>query len=248
MKDIQVNGDAYDPLDSSANFGVETNCRDTINIAGFTGNGYVELPAHSLRKRANFGLVMRTLQTDSLVMLAHSAEPVANYSVSLVAGRPHVWLHTSASQPVRMAANVTINDGDFHVIGVQKTGCRVELRVDDQLHDAARFDSHGCALSMAADGRLFLGGAPNELDTGNELAASFERFSGAIKDVVFNNETIAFNQQLGFHQVQLGRLGPHMGSNAHDSLTSQLAPIATSFAAVPEGCHRVSQEHAQKHV
>lgn len=246
MKDIQVNGDAYDPLDSSANYGVETNCRDTINVAGFYGTGFVELPAHSLRKKANFGLVMRTLEPEGLIMLATSEEAASNYSLSLIEGRPQVWLHTSASNPVRLSANVTINDGEYHVIGVQKTGCRVELRVDDRLVDSGRLDSHGCALNVGNGGRMFIGGAPKELEQSNEASPTLARFSGAIKDVVFNNGTVVFNGQVGFNQVQLGRSGPLMGSNPLNNHVNLLEPIGTSFAVAPEGCHRVSQTNHTK--
>lgn len=239
MKDIQVNGDAYDPLDSSASFGVETNCRDNINKAGFYGNGFVQLSAHSLLKRANFGLVMRTLQSDSLILLATSDETASNYSVSLIDGRPHLWLHTSASKQLRLSANASLNDGEYHVIGLHKMGCRVEFRVDDQLQDIGRLDSRGCALNMGFDGRLFIGGVPKELERNVDVAPTFDRFAGAIKDVVFNNKTVVFNGQLAFNQVQLGRSGPMMGLFPHNSLTTLLEPIGTSFAAVPEGCHRV---------
>lgn len=281
MRDIQVNGETYDPMESSAFYGVETMCRQTITMAGFHGSGWLALPAHSLRKRANFGLVLRTEQPDALVLLALAADGTANYSVSLIGGRPHVWLQTASSQPMRLMANRTLNDGEYHGLTVQKSGCRVELRVDDVLQDAARFEAHGCAVQMGAEGRLYLGGAPDTLEKyAAEVAATFDRFAGAIRDVVFNNATMAFDeQQMGFTQVQLGRVGPAMGglafrmaadtsaggtkekaaadakatmdtmsatglakfsSHAAVGAEDEGTSIGRSFAAVPEGCHRVS--------
>lgn len=274
MRDIQVNGETYDPMESSAYFGVEPNCRDTIRMAGFTGNGWVALPAHSLRKRANFAAVVRTVQSDALVLLALGARdevaPSGNYSVSLVAGRPHVWLQSAAGsgQMVRLAANATINDGDWHVLAVQKNGCRVELRVDDVLQDAGRFEAHACAVTLDAGARLFVGGAPDDFEKyAAELAPTFDRLAGAVKDVVFNNATLAFNEQLGFAQVQLGRAGPTMGgfgtggrmgallrTVAHSSQAMAArgeggngalsdadgSTDGRSFVTMPEECHRVS--------
>lgn len=269
MRDIQVNGETFDPMESSAYFGVEPNCRDTIRMAGFYGNGWLALPAHSLRKRANFAAVIRTEQPDALVMLALGAGPpaeggvatAANYSVSLVAGRPHVWLRSAGSaQAVRLAANATVNDGEWHVLAVQKSGCRVELRVDDVLQDGARFEAHGCALILDAAARLYVGGASDDLEKyGAELAPTFDRLTGAVKDVVFNNATVAFNEQLSFERVQLGRAGPPMAANgasvgarmramligdgAHSSheQTASAPMDGRSFGvALPEACHRVS--------
>lgn len=286
MRDIQVNGETYDPMESTAYFGVEPNCRaaaDAITMAGFHGSGWLALPAHSLRKRANFGLVLRTRQPDALVLVAMAGDATANYSVALVGGRAHVWLQTAASaQPVRLAANGTLNDGEYHVVAVQKSGCRVELRVDDRLQDAGRLEPQGCAVLMGAGGgseaRMYLGGAPDVWEKyADGLAPTFARFEGTIRDVVFNNATVAFEEQLGFAQVQLGRAGPPMGEllalaaggggggaggsggGALAALSSQVgaggaggvgggggageaasAGIGRSFAAVPEGCSRVS--------
>lgn len=32
MKDIQINGEVYDPLDSSSYFGVEPTCKDSVTM------------------------------------------------------------------------------------------------------------------------------------------------------------------------------------------------------------------------
>lgn len=272
MRDIQVNGETYDPMESSAYFGVETQCRTTVTQAGFHGSGWLQLAAPALRKRANFALVLRTLHPEGLVLLAvdsAAAPGSGNYSVSLVNGRPHVWLQTAASQPVRLSSNVSLNDGDWHVLAVQKFGCKVELRVDDVLHAAGRFDANGCAVQVGGDdGRLFVGGAPDNWEKYPGVAASFDRFVGAVKDVVFNNATVPFNEQRGFQHVQLGRTGPAMGEDGDGRIGggsvgggggggTAMAPFSShaaaasaavveqsalgrSFAAVPEGCHRVS--------
>lgn len=270
-----MNGETYDPMESAAYFGVEPNCRvgaDAITMAGFHGSGWLALPAHSLRKRANFGLVLRTRQPDALVLVAMDADAAANYSVALLGGRAHVWLQTAAGgQPVRLAGNGTLNDGEYHVVAVQKSGCKVELRVDDRLVDAGRLEAPGCAVQMGgAEARMYVGGAPDQWEKyAGEVAPTFDRFEGAIKDVVFNNATVAFEEQLGFAQVQLGRSGPAMGgvqataaaasvSGSSAALSSQAGAggvggagggveaastgIGRSFAAVPEGCSRVSAD------
>lgn len=67
MRDIQINGEIFDPLDSQNYYGIEPTCKDVITKAGFYGNGYLELPSHSLRKRANFGFVFRLVMSFNFV-------------------------------------------------------------------------------------------------------------------------------------------------------------------------------------
>lgn len=252
MKDVQINGETYDPLESSLYFGVETSCKDIITQAGFFGNGYIELPSHSLRKRANFGFVFQTLQLDCLLMLsAYPPQVIAddyddnkdlrsNYSVSLTNGKLHLWLDAGRGQ-IELISNNTLNDGEYHVVSVTKTGRKIELRIDDEFQMAKSFSQQPFVVSMAEEsGGLYLGGAPDFAEY-DSLAPSFEGFSGSIKDVVFNNRTISFNDVLNFTKVDVGRSGPAMGYHGHyNDILMKTEPIGKSFTTPPEGCHRVS--------
>lgn len=219
-----------------------------ICSAGFYGNGFIELPSHSLRKRANFGLVFRTLQPNCLILLSAFPPAVSsdgiefdqkelrgNYSVSLYDGRAHIWLN-AGREPIELQSNVTLNDGEYHVLIVQKTGRKFELRIDDETQAINSFASQPFVINMPEErGGLYFGSAPDYPEY-DHLAKAFEPFEGAIKDVVFNNHTIHFNEFRNFSNVQMGRSGPVMGYQ----WALKTESISKSFTAVPEGCHRVS--------
>ncbi|XP_030377128.1 laminin subunit alpha-1 [Scaptodrosophila lebanonensis] len=253
MMDVQVDGETYDPLESSIYFGIESACKTMITKAGFTGNGYLELPSQTLRKRANMGLVFRTQQPDCLLLLsAYPPEVLAdydekdirgNYSISLVDGQLQVWLHTGRSFVKMFSNSSQLNDGELHVINLIKTGRKLELMVDDELQDVRSLSGTPTVIGMPRDaGGLYIGGAPpHEIFT--PLAPTFIKLEGAVRDVVFNNRTINFNDALAVTNVQIGRNGPLMGSSLKGDLYDVLLktePILTnSFTPLPEGCKRI---------
>lgn len=250
MKDIQINGETYDPLESSQYFGVEASCKDVITKAGFYGQGHLELPSHSLRKRANFGFVFRTLRPDCLIMMSANPRTVladdfadskdlrSNYSVSLINGHMQVWLDAGRGR-IELSSNNSLSDGEFHVVNVIKFGRKFELRVDDQFQMAKSFSQQPFVLNMPEEaGGLYFGGVPDFSDFEN-LAPTFDGFVGSIKDVVFNNRTTSFNSLINFTHVDIGRSGPSMGYNHFNDVLMKTEPIGKSFTTPPEGCHRV---------
>ncbi|XP_033151119.1 laminin subunit alpha-1 isoform X1 [Drosophila mauritiana] len=252
MKDVQVNGETYDPLESSSYYGVEPSCKDMITKAGFSGNGYLELPSQSLRKRSNTALVFRTLQPDCLLLLAayppeilgdYDAKDIkGNFSISLVDGQLHVWVNSGRSF-IKMSSNSSqMNDGEFHVVHLIKTGRKLELMVDDELQEIRNLNGNPTVVSLPRDaGGLYIGGAPAH-ESYTPLAPTFVNLEGAIRDVVFNNRTINFNDALTFSNVQIGRNGPLMGSlkgGLYDVLLKTEPMIGKSFTASPEGCKRI---------
>lgn len=221
------------------------------NRAGFTGHGYIELPSQSLRKRSNVGLVFRTLQSDCLLMLSAYPPEVAddydakdlqgNYSISLINGHLHVWVNSGKSI-IKMFSNMTLNDGEFHVVNLIKTGRKFELMIDDELQDIKSLNGSPTLVSMPRDaGGLYIGGAPSHEEF-TPLAPTFIKLEGSVRDVVFNNHTINFNQALSFADVQIGRNGPLMGNikGQFDGFLKTEPMIGKSFTAAPEGCLRVS--------
>lgn len=219
--------------------------------AGFAGQGYIELPSQSLRKRANAGFVFRTLQSDCLLLLAAYPPEVAddydakdikgNYSISLVDGHLQVWINSGRSF-IKLSSNVTLNDGEFHVVNLLKNGRKFDLMIDDELQETKNLQGSPTLVSMPREaGGLYIGGAP-PYDEYTPLAPTFNKLEGAIRDVVFNNRTVNFNQALSFVNAQIGRNGPAMGSiNGLSDILMKTEPmIGKSFTAAPEGCKRVS--------
>lgn len=220
--------------------------------AGFTGQGYIELPSQSLRKRANTGFVFRTLQPDCILLLSayppevnedYDAKDIkGNYSISLIDGHLQVWINSGRSF-IQMHSNVSLNDGEFHVVNLLKNGRKFELMVDDELQVSKNLMNSPTLVSMPRDaGGLYIGGSP-PYEEYTPLAPTFIKLEGAVRDVVFNNRTLNFNQALSFVNVQIGRNGPAMGSvnGLSDILLKTEPMIGKSFTAAPEGCKRVSK-------
>lgn len=162
-----------------------------------------------------------------------------NYSVALVEGRAHVWLDAGRGR-IELISNGTLNDGEYHVLSIHKSGRKIELRIDDELQGARSFSAPPFVINMPEEkGGLYFGGAPDYQEYDN-LAPTFDNFQGAIKDIVFNNETVLFNDAINFTNVHLGRAGPHMGYQSIGNVLMKTEPIGKSFTPAPEGCHRVS--------
>jgi len=249
LKDIQVNGEIFDPLESNNFYGVEPSCKETITQAGFYGNGYVELPSHSLKKRANFGFVFRTLQPDCLLLFSgYTPELEAdydekdvrgNFSVSLINGQMHVWVDAGKGR-VELESNVTLNDGEFHVISVNKMGRKFELRIDDSLQGTKTLSTTPALVNSPGEyGGLFVGGVPDYPEFEN-LAPTMSRLQGTFKDLIFNNASISLHQVINFNHVHMGGAGPSMGG----SVTLKPETLGAKFRPTVEGCQRVSRTSA----
>lgn len=247
LRDIQINGEIFDPLESQSYFGVEPSCKEIVTKAGFNGNGYVELPSHSLRKRANFAFVFRTLQPDALLLFSgyppqtmadyDSKDVRGNFSVSLINGHIHVWVDAGKGK-VELESNLTLNDGEFHVVNVNKIGRKFELRINDDLQTMKTLSATPALVNSPEDfGGLFLGGVP-EFPEFDNLSPTFTGLQGAIKDVVFNNKTVSFSNVMSSKDVHIGGLGPSMGMAS--PLLMKTEPIGQKFKEVSEGCQRVS--------
>lgn len=252
MKDIQINGETYDPLDTSLRHGVEATCKETITRAGFNAAGYMELPNQSLRKRANIGFVFQTLQPDALLILAGTPrhelannyydekDVRANYSISLTNGRLHFWVHSGRDR-IEMVSNNTLNDGEYHTVNVIKAHRKFELRVDDEFQTSKSLTSQPFSINMIEDaGGFFVGGIPPSAEY-IDLTEKLQPLRGTIKDLVVNNQTVSFGNTVNHTRVEIGRNGPTMGNPKLSSeLLMKTEPISKSFTAVGEGCHRVS--------
>lgn len=247
MRDVQINGENFDPLDSQSYYGVEPSCKEIITKAGFPGNGYVEIESHSLRKRANFGFVFRTLQSDALLLFSgyppqtmpeYDAKDVrGNFSVSLVNGRIQVWVDAGKGR-VELSSNLTLNDGEFHVVNVNKIGRKFELRINDDLQTIKSLTATPALVNSPEEaGGLFLGGMPDFPEFDN-LTPTVTGLIGAIKDVVFNNRTLSIDNVLNSRNVHLGGDGPSMGTGS--PMLMKTEPIGNKFRGATEGCQRVS--------
>lgn len=193
------------------------------------------------------GFVFRTLQSESLLLL--SAYPPeakedydikdikGNYSISIVDGFINVVVN-SGFDIVQLKSNLTVNDGEYHVINLIKMDRRISLMVDDELHSSKTITGNLQTINMPEDsGGLYIGGAPIQKDF-DSIVPTTTRLIGAIRDIVINNRTVMFTEALNFSHVLIGRDGPSMGLL---DVYMKTEPIGNSFTVAPEGCHRVRQ-------
>lgn len=243
MKHISINLNNFDPMGTSQYYGVEKNCREVIVKAGFYGNGYIELPSHSLMRNASFAFTFNSLQPNALLLMSAWPSNLSNkvesrdfpgdYSVALYDG--FLTLRMDAGKgPIEIKTNKTFNDGEYHIVQVIKFKKNIELRVDDEVYGTAKFEKEPFNIIMPKEGGgLFLGGAGNE-DVFSFIVPTLVRLNGTIRDVIFNNKIISFTTAIHFENVQMGRSGPKMGSyNGYEAL-------GKSFKQIGEGCQRVS--------
>lgn len=247
MRDIQINGEYLDPFESQNYYGIEPTCKSVISKAGFYGNGYLELPSHTLRKRANFAFVFRTLQPDCLLLFSgfppqtgeefDEKDIRGNFSVALVEGHIQVWIAGEKGQ-IQLESNLTLNDGEFHVVNVNKIGRKFELRINDMLEVTKSLSASKALITSPEEhGGLFLGGVPDFPEFDN-LMPTMNGLRGAIKDVMFNNKSISFDAAMSYKNVKFGGFGPIMGSSFEQEIKTE--PIGAKFKEITEGCQRVS--------
>lgn len=143
---------------------------------------------------------------------------------------------------LELESNLTLNDGEFHVVNINKIGRKFELRINDELQAVKTLSATPALVNSPEDfGGLFLGGVP-EFPEFDNLAPTFIGLEGAIKDLVFNNRTISFDQVMSFKNAHIGGLGPTMGSYMGGPMLIKTEPISHKFKETTEGCQRVSCE------
>ncbi|XP_049762590.1 laminin subunit alpha-1 [Schistocerca cancellata] len=217
MSGIQVVNEGINPLQGKF-YGVEASCSLSLRVVSFEGNGYLELPSHTLKRKSSFEFVFRSLQNDALLMLTTSAKTDSldeertekshnvshYYSVSLKNGRIIVWLDAGFGKAVLTSAT-SFNDGQFHVVSVIKQSRKLELRVDDAWQSTAVLP--GSAVVIKAPGKtggLYFGGVPQDINW-HSMAASANPMVGTIKDANFNNELLQFDDPVSFKHAAIGR-------------------------------------------
>lgn len=160
-----------------------------------------------------------------------------NFSVALINGHIHVWIVAGKGR-VELESNLTLNDGEFHVVNVNKMGRKFELRINDKFEVVRSLSATPALVNSPEEfGGLFLGGAPDFPEFDN-MAPTFTGLKGAIKDVVFNNKTISFDAAMSFKNAHIGGLGPIMGTSFEQEIKTE--PIGPKFRETTEGCQTVS--------
>ncbi|XP_014473552.1 PREDICTED: laminin subunit alpha-1 isoform X2 [Dinoponera quadriceps] len=240
----------YDPM-AELYYGVEPSCRrKPLKIVGFYGDGYLEHPAYTLRKKHSvLSFSFRTPQEAAMLLLStfegnEDRPSVGNtgqgennnyYSVCIVNGQVQVRLNAGQGELV-LQSNSTFNDGRYHSVTVIKRRKEVELRIDDAYQSTGRLATSAAIKAPSANKGLFFGGLP-ALINNTKMVTTNTPLYGAIKDVIVNDEILRFDDAINFDHALIGRSGPSMGKDPPSYVPS--ASLSRGMSTQPEGCQKV---------
>ncbi|XP_068083310.1 laminin subunit alpha-1 [Anabrus simplex] len=229
VRDIQLGNSGLNPL-SGKFYGVEASCSLSPQAVSFQGRGYLHMESHPLKKKkSSFEFVFRTLQPNTFLMLTTSDE--GYYSASLQDGHVVIYVGIRENRTV-IESNSSYTDGQMHAVSVTKSGRKLELRVDEKAEGTGILSDGEYSIKVAGKaGGLFFGGVPHTMSV-NHMVASTQPLVGAIKDVIFNNHLIKFDEPIAFEHAAIGRLGPEPSLEDPD--------FPPSLPAPPSECHKVA--------
>ncbi|XP_015607311.1 laminin subunit alpha-1 [Cephus cinctus] len=244
--------DGYDPM-AEKYYGVEPSCGNKpLRIVGFYGNGYLEHHSFTLKKISSvINFTFRTMQDTAILLLStfqgqeerlnniQNADEDSNrnsyYSVAIVNGQIQVRMNAGKGEMI-VQTNNTFNDGKYHAVTIIKKRKDVELRVDDAYQGSGRLPTGAAIRAPDSNGGLYFGGLPALINNTKIVATSIPLY-GAIKDAIFNDEVLRFDEVTTFDHALIGRPGPSMGEDPQNYAPS--ASLSRGMSTQPEGCQKV---------
>lgn len=210
MKELQIDTTPIDLLQNIA-YGIEGGCKDrSIKVASFYGRGYLELKGQPLPQDASFGFSFQTVQKDALLLLStFERRKVSDnkqkhyYFIAIIDGKLEVKVN-SGNDISEMSSDVIINDGKHHTITLIKKKRNIFMRIDDEEVSHLRLPKGIRDIEATTEGGLYFGGIPHDLEIDSDIATR-SYFSGTIKDAIFNNRLLNFNEPVRFEGVGIGR-------------------------------------------
>ncbi|XP_072763928.1 laminin subunit alpha-1 isoform X2 [Anoplolepis gracilipes] len=244
--------EGYDPM-AEQYYGVEPSCSNKpLRIVGFYGDGYLEHPAFTLRKiHSVLSFSFRTMQEAAMLLLStfeghedrlndnlgvrDETKRDSYYSVCILNGQVQVRLNAGKGELV-LQSNNTFNDGRYHSVTVIKKRKEIELRIDDAYQTAGRLPTSIAIKAPELNGGLFFGGLPALINNTKMIATNTPLY-GAIRNAIFNDEIIRFDDAVNFDHALIGRPGPNMGKDRPSYAPS--ASLSRGMSTQPEGCQKV---------
>ncbi|KAF3427281.1 LOW QUALITY PROTEIN: hypothetical protein E2986_11364, partial [Frieseomelitta varia] len=242
----------YDPM-AEQYYGVEPTCANKpLRIVGFYGDGYLQHAAYTLRKiNSTVSFSFRTMQKEAVLLLStfegqeermpfirhvnDDSIKKSYYSVCIINGQVQVRLNAGRGELV-LQSNDTFNDGRYHSVTVIKRRKDVELRIDDAYQKAGKLPTSAAIRAPEESGGLFFGGLPILINNTN-MISTITPLYGAIKDAIFNDEIVQFDEAVSFEHALIGRPGPSMGKDPPTYTPS--ASLSRGMSTQPEGCQKV---------
>ncbi|XP_043600424.1 laminin subunit alpha-1 isoform X4 [Bombus pyrosoma] len=244
--------EGYDPM-AEQYHGVEPTCANKpLRIVGFYGDGYLQHVSYTLRKiNSTMSFSFRTMQENAVLLLStfegqeERIPPIRHmnddsikksyYSICIINGQVQVRLNAGRGE-LTLQSNDTFNDGRYHSVTVIKRRKDIELRIDDAYQSAGKLPTSAAIKAPEENGGLFFGGLPVLINNTNMISTTTPLY-GTIKDAIFNDDIVRFDEAISFEHALIGRSGPSMGKDPPTYTPS--ASLSRGMSTQPEGCQKV---------
>ncbi|XP_050482872.1 laminin subunit alpha-1 isoform X2 [Bombus huntii] len=244
--------EGYDPM-AEQYHGVEPTCANKpLRIVGFYGDGYLQHVSYTLRKiNSTMSFSFRTMQENAVLLLStfegqeERMPPIRHmnddsikksyYSICIINGQVQVRLNAGRGE-LTLQSNDTFNDGRYHSVTVIKRRKDIELRIDDAYQSAGKLPTSAAIKAPEESGGLFFGGLPVLINNTNMISTTTPLY-GTIKDAIFNDDIVRFDEAISFEHALIGRSGPSMGKDPPTYTPS--ASLSRGMSTQPEGCQKV---------
>ncbi|KAF9819861.1 hypothetical protein SFRURICE_004215 [Spodoptera frugiperda] len=205
---VTVDRAGYDLLDAPTRHGLEPRCGErTLRSAIVSGEGYIELPSPSLRRKCEVGVSFSARAQAGVLLYRAPDAPGGGHYLALVLVAGELELVAAAGKAeIRLRTNGTrFDDGRMYTVTIIRSHKQLELWVDDE--QLARGALPGGAYPPKPGG-LFLAGVRGITHPGIPL----ESFKGTIADFIVDSELIGLETAVSWHGAQLGRAEEGTGS------------------------------------
>nr|XP_042897336.1 laminin subunit alpha-1 isoform X3 [Parasteatoda tepidariorum] len=210
MKDLQIDSTILDLLQNSS-YGVERSCKDIPQKSvGFRGSGFIEMPGISLGEESSFSISFQTTQTSAVLLLStfdtgrnFESKKSHYYSVALIDGLIEARFNGGSGE-TKIISDELYNDGRWHSITIMKTHRKIVMRVDDIEVGSGRLPKGMKDIDAPPQRGLYFGGFRQGIDYKSMISTKTPLF-GTIKDPIFNNRLLRFDEYFDFNGAGIGR-------------------------------------------
>ncbi|XP_033105222.1 laminin subunit alpha-2-like [Anneissia japonica] len=206
-------------------------------VVSFQGEGYLELEGINLPSNADITLTFSTHQEDGLFLHAVNKQnrrkrnnvdnTESGYSIYLSGGHVEVVVNAGLGERIvkTKKSNGMYNDGQPHVVTVEKRGKKIKLYVDDIAVPKSR-KLPGSEEKVAVTS-IFIGGAPPEYST------PVPPLSGCIQDVIIRERPIDFANYTSFSNAAIDVCSVPKPTVSAEALTAAVtATMSIDLAAI----------------
>nr|AVK72278.1 slit [Xenoturbella bocki] len=169
-------------------------CEHLSSLTLMEHGAFVQMDTLNTRPTANITMIVSTVKANGILFYTGVIQHLA---AELYHGRVRVSYDIGNYPPETLFSDISITDGEDHVVEVMVSGRNLSLRIDNAA--VSMIESEGERASMETEASLFVGGLPDDI---NILAIrqwhlrNGTSFNGCIKEVLVNSEKVDFTDSV----------------------------------------------------